>query len=199
MTQHEDEMNLEQMRARIVRAASETYVNKGREATVEEIARQAGLSVPVAYQFLKKPADIMMLILENLHNQFAQRLQEAPLDSADASEKLEQAVIHFCHVVHENRNKFMLLYRSSRDLDREGRKQIMQLELETVGIFQTIIEEGNRAGVFNVANPQLTAYDIVLLGHMWTLKAWHFKKAGVGLDRFIAQQLEVIRAMVRGA
>ena len=57
MSHHDGEMSLDEIRSRIIKAASGMYERKGREVSVEEIATAAGVSVPVTYQFVKKPAD----------------------------------------------------------------------------------------------------------------------------------------------
>jgi hypothetical protein len=91
----------------------------------------------------------------------------------------------------------MMLYRGSRRLDDEGRRKIMALEIEAVEVFKGILEEGVKAGAFKTADTGLTAYNILVLGHMWSLKSWHFKRLGMDIDDYIDAQLENILAMVK--
>jgi AcrR family transcriptional regulator len=199
MAKEADELGLEELRARIVQAASRLYEQKGRETSVEEIARAAGISVPVTYQFVKKPADIMLLIMEDWQKDFVERVRPALDDAALGPEqRLSQAVTHYFQVVDEQRSKVMLLYRASRRLDEKGRRRIMSLEMESVEVFQRILDQGVEAGVFRLADSLTTAYDIVMLGHMWSLKAWHFKRRAMGIEDFIDTQLAVILSMVKG-
>ena len=192
-----DEMDLAQMRARLVKAAGEILERKGRQATVEEIAALAGLSVPVTYQFVKKPADFMLLILEDLQGRFAALVQPELASGGSHPKRLLKAVETYFKVVDEERAKVLLLYRASRALDEAGRKRIMALEMEAVGVFQGILDEGRQAGVFHFTDPDLTAYNIVMLGHQWALKAWHFKRRGMNLHDYIAAQQELILSMVK--
>jgi len=197
MSNHEDDNTLEKMRSSIVKAASELYEKKGRETSVEDIAAAAGVSVPVTYQFVKKPADIMMLIVEDWQREFMERvlpvLNEPALSPA---KKLSQAVAHYFKVVDMERSKVMMLYRGSRKLDKEGRRRIMALEIEAQEVFKSILEEGVKSGDFKVADTGLAAYDIVMLGHMWSLKSWHFKRLAMDIDDYIDAQLENILPMV---
>ncbi len=198
MSERYEEMDVAELRSRIVEAASQLYEKKGREATAEEIAKMAGISVPVTHQFVKKPADIMLLIMENLQQEFADRLRPV-LDSAkDPEQKLVQAITSYYQVVFEHSPKVMLVYRSSRTLDKKGRRRVMQLETEAVDIFQDLLDQGVRAGLFKVGDTRLAAYDILIMGHLWTLKSWHFKTRGLDIDRFIQSQIDLILPMLRG-
>lgn len=193
-----DDMDLNQIRGRLIKAASEIMERKGREATVEEIAASAGVSVPVTYQFVKKPADIMLLILDDLQNRFASLVAgDLAQGEGGHQQMLAKAIERYYQVVDEQRSKVMLLYRASRKLDAEGRKRIMALELEAVGVFTRILEDGRQAGVFHFTDADLTAYNIIMMGHMWALKAWHFKRRDMGLGQFIASQQELALSMVK--
>ena len=198
MSQHDGEMSLDEIRSRIIKAASGMYEQKGREVSVEDIATAAGVSVPVTYQFVKKPADIMKLIVEDWARDFMERVTPVVNDAGLAPEKkLSQAVAHYYKVVDQERSKVMMLYRGSRRLDKDGRQKVMALEIEAVDVFQKILDEGVADGAFKVANTGLAAYNIVMLGHMWSLKAWHFKRLAMDIDDFIDAQLENILPMVK--
>lgn len=192
-----DAMDLKQMRSRLVKAAGDILERKGRQATVEEIAAQAGLSVPVTYQFVKKPADFMLLILEDLQGRFAALVQPELAGGNSHPQRLQKAIEAYYKVVDEEKAKVLLLYRSSRTLDQAGRQRIMALELEAVGLFQRILEDGRQAGVFHFTDPDLTAYNIVMLGHQWALKSWHYRRRGMKLGQYIAAQQELILSMVK--
>jgi|Deesub1362A_J573_1020465.scaffolds.fasta_scaffold09807_3 AcrR family transcriptional regulator len=196
MSQANDEMELIQMRKRIIEAASDLYEKKGRDTSVEEIARAAGISVPVTYQFVKKAADIMRLIMEDWQRDFHQRVQPILESDLTPERKLAQVVASYYRTIDQQRSKVMMVYRASRQLDREGRRHIMGLEMEAVRLFQGILDQGVAAGVFRVDDTLLAAYDIVMLGHMWSLKSWHFKQRAMDLEDFIDAQLELILAMV---
>ena len=198
MSPREDDLTLEEMRSRIIEAASELFEKKGRDTSVEEIATAANVSVPVTYQFVKKPADIMLLIVEDWERDFLERVSPVVNDAGLAPvKKLSQAVAHYYKVVDQQRSKVMMLYRGSRRLDDNGRRKIMALEIEAVDVFKGILEEGVKAGAFKTADTGLAAYNIVLMGHMWSLKSWHFKRLAMDIDDYIDAQLENILSMVK--
>lgn len=185
------------IRLKIIEAAAEIYNRKGRQATAEEIAAAAGVSVPVTTHHVKKPSDIMLVIMEHLQSKFAEGLAAKVPEDATAPQKLRQAVEQFFTVVDQERSKVLLVYRESLTLDRAGRKRIMQLERQSVDVFRNILDQGVADGSFRVVDTDLMAYDIVVLAHMWSLKSWHFKKIGRSFRDFMMRQQEAIMAMVR--
>lgn len=196
MSDDQREMSVEEMHSRIVKAAATLYEQKGRDTTVEEIAKAAGVSVPVTYQFVKKPADILMLIMEDISAEFKSEVKPITSGGNNPEMKLRQAAELYYRVVDSERSRFMMLYRGSRRLDKDGRKRIMKAELDTLRIFQDLVEEGVDQGVFKVDDAEQAAYDIMFLGHMWALKSWHFNKRGMDLDTFIETQVDLIIAML---
>ena len=192
-----DEMNLVEMRTRIVEAASPLLESQGKGASVEDIAKAAGMSVPVTYQFVKKPADIMLLIMENLQHLFLAGLQEEMDEELPPKKKLTVALWQYFKVVDSQAPKVVLVYRGSRALDKAGRKRIMELEIQGVDIFRKILDQGVASGDFRAIDTDLVAYDITVMGHLWALKAWHFSKRAMKLEEFIVSQTDNLLAMVK--
>lgn len=191
------DQELEQMRDRVAEAAARLYEKKGRSASVEEIAEASGLSVPVAYQFVKKPADIMLLIMERLQAKFSKGVMTSVVEGAPALDRLLEAISQFYRVVETDAAKVTLVYRDSLTLDKAGRKRIMQLERDVVEVFKAILDDGVASGEFRVMDTDLAAYDIVMAGHSWALKKWHFKKRELSFERFLTRQQDLFAAMVR--
>ncbi|BEQ16400.1 sigma-70 domain-containing protein [Desulfoferula mesophila] len=191
------DQDLEQMRDRVAEAAARLYEKKGRSATVEEIAEASGLSVPVAYQFVKKPSDIMLLIMERLQAKFSKGVMTSVVEGAPALDRLLEAISQFYRVVETDAAKVTLVYRDSLTLDKTGRKRIMQLERDVVEVFKAILDDGVASGEFRVLDTDLAAYDMVMAGHSWALKRWHFKKRELAFDTFLARQQDLFAAMVR--
>jgi hypothetical protein len=74
----------------------------------------------------------------------------------------------------------------------------MKLEVDVARIFGGIIREGIEKGVFRDVDLDLTAYNIIMMAHMWALKSWHFKKR-LSLEKYIDLQLMNILAILRKA
>ena len=195
--QGSEEMNLVEMRTRIVEAASPLLESQGKGASVEDIAKAAGMSVPVTYQFVKKPADIMLLIMENLQHMFLAGLKEEMDESLPIEDKIAIAMRQYYQVVDNQAHKVVLVYRGSRALDKAGRRRIMELETEIKDVYRNLLDQGVAAGDFRAIDTDLVAYDIMVMGHLWALKSWHFNKRGMKLDEFIKAQFENLLAMIK--
>jgi len=162
---------------KIIRAASKLFEKKGLyQTSVGEIAELAGVSVPEAYKYVRRKSEIMLLIMEDFTNQFKKRILPEIEYLDDPKEQLFRAMKMFYAIVAENAPQALLLYRESNTLDKEGKAKIMEAELACVNIFRDILEEGVRLGIFKPHDTEQVAYNIVLLGHSWVLKRWHFKK-----------------------
>lgn len=187
----------DKVRRKIVDTASILYAKKGFSATsIEEISEAAGVSLPVTYHYVKKKAEIMRLIMEDVLNIFRESLTREIRDIHDPEEKLVIAVIIYFRVLDRHKEKALLIYQKSSSLDKVSKGRIMQLEEDVIRIFGEIIEEGVKKGVFRDVDVDLTAYNILIMAHMWVLKNWHFRKR-LSLDKYIDRQLSNVLSLLR--
>jgi AcrR family transcriptional regulator len=188
----------DKVRRKIVDTASVLYAKKGFSATsIEEISERAGVSLPVTHHYVKKKSEIMRLIMEDVLNIFQESLTREIDGIEDPEEKLVIAVVLYFRVLDRHKEKALLIYQKSRSLDKPSKTKVMQLEVEVSRIFARIIEEGVQKGVFHTADVDLTAYNIIMMAHMWSLKNWHFRKR-LTLEKYIDLQLSSILSLLRG-
>ncbi len=184
------------VRRKIIDTASALYAKKGYKATsIQEISEMAGVSLPVTYRYVNKKSDIMRMIMEDVLMIFQDSLLKQTQGVDDPKEKLSIAVTLFFRTLDQHKEKALLIYQKSNSLDRSSKSRIMALEIEMVNILAKIITEGIEKGVFNEVNVDLIAYNIVMMGHMWALKRWHFKKH-LSLDEYIELQTKSIMEML---
>ena len=88
------------VRRKIIDAASSLYARKGFTATsIEEIAEEAGVSLPVTYHYIKSKSEVMRMIMEDMLNIFRESLLNQIKGFEDPVEKLAIAVILYFRVV----------------------------------------------------------------------------------------------------
>lgn len=186
----------EDIKKLIIEAASQLYEKKGlHQTSVEEIATTAGISIPVTYHYVLRKSDIMLLIMEEFTKKFRGEALPEIQSLGDPRDKLRRAMEIFFKLVDENMVKVILVYRESRTLDKPGRKTIMAAEMEHVKVFQDILEEGIAKGVFKPVETDLVGHNIVVCGHTWALKHWHYKRR-VDLAGYSRHQIDfVLRAL----
>ena len=187
----------DKVRKKIIDAASRLYARQGFNATsIQDISELAGVDLPVTYHYVKKKSEIMRMIMEDVLYVFRESLLKQIQDIMDPVEKLAIAVILYLRVLDQQREKVLLIYQKSNSLNRTSKARIMQLEVEVSNIFKKILDEGIAQGVFKKADVDLTAYNIIIISHMWVLKHWHFKHR-LTLDKYIDLQLATILDALR--
>ena len=182
----------DKVRRQIIDAASVLYAKKGfAETSIQEISEKSGVSLPVAYHYVKKKTEIMRMIMEDCLNLFQDSLIRQIKDIDDLVQRLAIAIKIYFRVVDQQREKVLLIYQQSGSLDRECRSKVKQLEVDVSDVFVKIIEEGIAQGVFKKVDTDLMAYNIIMTAHMWILKRWHFKKR-MDLDKYTDLQVKII-------
>ena len=184
------------VRKKIIDAASLLYAKKGFMATsIEEIAEMAGVSLPVTYRYVRKKAEIMKMIMEDLLNSFRENLTRQIGGVDQPRDKLATAVILYSTIVDREQDKILLMYQKSGSLDAAAKGSVMQLEVIVSEIFSEIIKEGIQKGVFRKTDVDLMAFNIMMMAHMWVLKRWRFRRR-LTLGEFVERQLGLILDLV---
>jgi TetR/AcrR family transcriptional regulator, cholesterol catabolism regulator len=184
------------VRKKIIDAASLLYAKKGFMATsIEEIAEMAGVSLPVTYRYVRKKAEIMKMIMEDLLNSFRESLTRQIGGVDQPRDKLATAVILYSKIVDREQDKILLMYQKSGSLDAAAKGSVMQLEVIVSEIFSEIIKEGIQKGVFRKTDVDLMAFNIMMMAHMWVLKRWRFRRR-LTLEEFVERQLGLILDLV---
>ena len=180
------------VRKKIIDAASLLYAKKGFMATsIEEISERAGVSLPVTYRYVRKKAEIMKMIMEDLLNSFRENLTRQIGGADQPRDKLATAVILYFKIVDREQDKILLMYQKSGSLDAAAKGDVMQLEVVVSEIFSEIIKEGIQKGLFRKTDVDLMAFNIMMMAHLWVLKRWRFRKR-LTLEEFVERQLGLI-------
>jgi AcrR family transcriptional regulator len=190
-----------EIKKKIIEAAGRLYEKKGLyETSVAEIAEAAGISAPVTYHYVNRKSDIMLLIMEDFTNRIKARVVEETGQLESPAEKLARTMELYFRLFDKEMVKLILVYRESRTLDKAGRKRIMAAETEHVKILEEILQEGIDSGDFKpVEDIKMTAYNILMAGHTWALKNWHFKQR-MGLEEYTRMQTAFfINALTAGS
>lgn len=167
----------EKVKFKIIRAASKLFEEKGLyQTSVGEIAEEAGVSVPVAYSYVNRKSEIMLLIMDDFTQRVIDTIKPEVEKYSDPKIKLIRAIELFYDFLMENQSQTFLLYRDSNALDAAGRAKIMTAEQKQVDIFKKILDDGVRMEVFKPHFTEMVAYNILLLGHGYILKRWHYAK-----------------------
>lgn len=186
-------------RRKIVKAATALMLRQGyHQTSVREIAAAAELTMGTLYLYISRKEDVLFLISEAIVDELYDGLKDLQPE-ATARETLRSAVRYFFSAVHRMRPEIRLLYRESASLLPEHLSAMKRSELEERDFFAAIIEDGIRRGEFRQVDASMIGHDIIMLGHMWSLKVWALRDA-CDYEAYFETQFELIlRYLVPGA
>lgn len=182
-------------------AAARLMEREGSEAvSMQALATEAGVSVGLIYRYFGSKDAIVLAVIVQVLDAFAATVPIAIEEAGDDPvRRLAAAFAAYCRVIDEYRHAAVLTYRESKSLDAAGRARIKRLEVETSQPLRAAVQDGVDAGVLVADDPDLVAYNLLLLAHSWALKHWYFEQTKT-LDSYIAAQLALaLRAIVAPA
>ena len=173
----------------IFRAASKVFISRGyHQATVREIAREAGLSLGGLYSYVRTKGDILYLVFDNLTTTLRESIRHAIEGIDDPVDQMRAALRAGLETTERYHDEILLLYQETKSLDRASMRTVLEREADYVRFFEDILRSGYERGVF-VGNPRLSADLISFLCSVVGLRRWSLRRRfppGVVRDGLIA-------------
>jgi len=183
---------IEERRGQIVRAAVKLFSEEGYyTTTIQSIAREAGVSTGLIYQYFKDKDDVLFLtlrlVLETYEHEIPPRLEgvEHPVD------RLCMALWAYCSIVDGLKQATVLAYRSTKSLPAERRAVIKDDEIRTNKLMEACIHACVAGGYMGKVNEHLLAYQYVMFAHAWALKHWALR-GRYGLAKYVAEGVRLL-------
>lgn len=176
---------VQRRREQIVVTAVELFSVQGfYRTTMQEIARKAGVSTGLIYQYAQTKEDVLLLALMFVMERFRRQLESSRDDGTEPLSRLYAALDTYCRVVDRHRDATVLAYRSTLSLPREYREYVKQAELATNELMAERIRSCIEAGLFRDAPVELLTYRMVLHAHAWALKYWRLSQFAT-IDEYV--------------
>ncbi len=179
-------------RGLILRAAVKLFSERGYyTTTIQQIAREAGVSIGLIYQYFGDKDDILFLslklVLETYENEIPPRLEgvEHPV------ERLCTALWAYCTIVDGLREATVLAYRSTKSLRADRRALIKEGEIRTNRLLEGCLRACIAGGYMRQVNEYLLVYQYVMFCHAWALKHWAFR-AKFSLGEYVAEGIRLL-------
>lgn len=183
---------IEERRGQIVRAAVKLFSEEGYyTTTIQQIAKEAGVSTGLIYQYFRDKDDILFLslklVLETYENEIPPRLEgiEHPVD------RLCMALWAYCSIVDGLRQATLLAYRSTKSLREDRRALVMADETRTNRLIEACLRACVAGGYMRKVNEHLLAYQYVMFAHAWALKHWALRDK-YGLGKYVAEGVRLL-------
>lgn len=187
---------VQRRREQIVAAAVELFSKQGYyRTTIQQIARKAGVSTGLIYQYAQTKEDVLLLSLMRVMELYKRELPQCSVDSESPLESLWSSLATYCRVVDRNRDAAILAYRSTMSLPKEQREFIKRAEIDTNEVIAKPLRACVSAGLFREINIDLVTYQLVLYAHTWALKHWRISQFTT-IEGYIEQGFDFfVRAM----
>jgi len=183
---------VEERRGQVLRAAVKLFSEKGYyTTTIQQIARAAGVSIGLIYQYFGDKDDVLFLslklVLESYEKEIPLRLEgiEHPV------ERLCMAVRAYCMIVDRLRDATVLAYRSTKSLRSDRRDLIKQDEIRTNRLLEACLQACIAGGFMRQVNVQLLVYQYVIFSHAWALKNWALKEK-MSVSKYVDEGIKLL-------
>lgn len=187
-----DEVLVQRRRAQIVAAAVELFSHQGYyNTTIQDVARKAGVSSGLIYQYVSDKEDVLLLALMSVLDLYRQEIPRALEGVTDPLDRWFRAVEAYCRVIDRHRPAAILAYRSTKSLPPDRREAVKQSEIETNGLIAACIRDCVAAGLFRPVNVNVVTYQVVGFAHTWALKHWRLKELCT-LDEYVASGFDFL-------
>jgi AcrR family transcriptional regulator len=183
---------IEERRRQILTAATKLFSQQGYyRTTIQAIAKEAGVSTGLIYQYFHDKDDVLFLTLVNVLDAYEQEIPKATDGVADPLERLCRALYAYCRVVDRLIDATVLAYRSTKSLKPHRREVIKDRETATNKLLEACVEAAVAAGQIRPVNSLLFAYQLVHFCHAWALKQWAFRDR-YDLDAYVADGIALL-------
>src|SRR6202012_2018609 len=114
---------------------------------MQALADQAGVSVGLIYKYFGNKEDLLLAVIVNVLDAFAERVPAA-MDAVgdDPVERIVAGFGAYCAVINEHRHAAVLTYRESNTLSDSGRAEIKKLEVNTAEPLRQALRDGVARG-----------------------------------------------------
>ncbi len=201
-TQVKDPNLVERRRRQIADAAARLFVAKGfHKTTTRQIARAADISIGSLYEYFTTKEDILYIVCDFIHTEMERGVATAMADASGGRDALAKVIREYFMVCHRMSDFILMIYQETQSLPRQWQQRVLENELRITGLLVGVLARLSQSGELphlDERSIELTAHNIVVMGHMWTFRRWFLGKH-YSIDDYIALQTAAILRMCTGS
>ena len=190
-----DQNLVNQRRRQIVDAAVELFIAKGfHKTTTREIARAAGISNGLLYEYVRSKEDVLYLVCDAIHAEVENSVADALHKVKGGRDVLAAMIREYFRVCHSMSDHILLIYQETKTLPPHWREKVLENEVRLTNVFVRVLDDLVSSGELphmNKRSIELVAPNIVVLGHMWTFRRWYLSSQ-YSIDNYIKLQTDFI-------
>ncbi len=170
---------------KIIEAALKLSNEKGFHAmSLRELCQESGMSMGGLYAYIESKDDLPRIIHDQGRRILGKVMSENLEDIRDPAQRLEMAIRIHLYLSERMLPWFYFAYMETRFFSTDVKQMSMSNELYTEKIFEKIVEDGCKSGIFAQVEPVFTASIIKAMLQDWYLKHWKYKNRKVSVDDY---------------
>ncbi|WP_291413040.1 TetR/AcrR family transcriptional regulator [Actinophytocola sp.] len=179
-------------------AALELFAHNGFQATtMADIGAAVGIRGPSLYKHVASKQDLLAGIMLDTMTELREAHQVAVRGSTDPAVRLRRAAEAHVRYHARHRPEAFVGNREIRSLDEPHRTAVLASRADYEHRFRTLVEDGVRAGRFDVPSVRLTSYAILDLG--MGVAAWYREDGELSEDEIAWHYGDLALRMVDAA
>jgi AcrR family transcriptional regulator len=182
---------VDRRRGQIIDAAIKLFGERGYyTVTIKDIAKEAGISTGLIYQYFQNKEDVLLLTLMKRLDRYRNEIFEAIEGQTDPLQRLFAAYAACCRVVDANKEATVLAYRSFRSLDPTRRKHVLDRERDINALLADCVRTCQQAGLVRAIDVDLVCSHLASMAHAWALQSWRFQR-GYSVGDYIRESFDL--------
>lgn len=188
----EDTALVSRRRAQITEAAINQFAKRGyRATTMRDIARKAGISVGLIYQYVADKEDLLLLAILEVVDSYEREIPSAIMQQSSPLEQFKAAVHAYGRVVDSHKFVSALGFQETKGLKRDRIELMKRREYEANQLIVECARRCKEAGIFHAEiNPEHVTYLCIVHAQGWINQAWRLDQ--MNIDEYIAIALDVV-------
>jgi len=184
--------------ARIIEAVLKLSSRQGfHETSLRDLAQASGLSMGGLYSYFDNKNTLLVMILTEVAETAEAALRQAPAGlAADPAAHLRWLIETHIRLTEAMQPWFVFAFMEAKGFPAPARTMATESEAATERIFAEVLARGVAAGVFRIADVDLTAALIKPLLQDWYVKRAKHRKRGIPIQRYIDGVIGFIEAAI---
>jgi AcrR family transcriptional regulator len=166
---------------------------KGFQAmTMRDLSCEAGLSMGALYSYFACKEDLLKM-LQNQRRSFTKKILEEHINhETGIADKLHTAIRIHLYLSEAMQPWFYFSYMETKNISGPEQAKAIESELYTEKIFEKILIDGEKSGIFLRRNHQLTASIIKAMLQDWYLKRWKYAKRNISVEQYAKYLISIV-------
>lgn len=184
-------------RQQIAECAIKLFLKQGVQGTsMRDIAKALGISVASLYYYFESKNDIIDMVTD-LGAQAVDRTREfyRSLGNISTTEALRKCIIQVLLIGEQSRDRILFFNREYPTLSPSRANALKESVEQLVRFLEHLLDEGIRAGEFEVENIRLVAFNIYISQQEWALRRW-LLRGTLTAEEFAEQQANFILSSI---